>query len=89
MSPDDPISANSHAREDRLTAGVSSGPGSDPVAQARSLLRSVFQTGDADLWTVANVLVRPETRTLGAAIYADWTEVPESAPLEWVGLDVD
>lgn len=89
MAPDDPISANSHAREGRLSSGVSSGPESDPVAQARSLLRSVFQNGDANLWTVANVLVRPETRTLGAAIYADWTEVPEPAPLEWLELDVD
>jgi isopenicillin-N N-acyltransferase like protein len=87
MAPYDPISANSHAREARLTSELSSAPQSDPMLLARSLLRSVFQSGDDALWTVANVFVRPESGSLGTAIYEDWKDAGEHVPVEWVELD--
>ena len=87
MAPDDPISANSEAREARLALQLTSAPRSDPLALARSLLQSVFQTGEADLWTVANVFVRPESRTLGTVIYGDWTDATQAPPVEWLELD--
>ncbi len=89
MAPDDPIAANSRAREARLVGGLPADAVSDPLGLARSLLRSVFQTGDANLWTIASIFVRPDRRALGSAVFSDWPEPPafrDPVPIEWLEL---
>jgi isopenicillin-N N-acyltransferase-like protein len=86
MDPDDPIAANSRRREALLTSGMPAPPGSDPADVALSLLESVLQTGDANLWTVASILVRPASMQLGSVEPQAMRDGSANAAIQWSEL---